>query len=60
MIPHHKVAVDMSIRILEHTNNQTMIKLANDIITNQKYEIWYMKNLLKKFKISPYKSNLLL
>ena len=46
MIPHHQVAVDMSIRVLKHTNNQTIIKLANDIIINQKYEIWYMKNLL--------------
>jgi uncharacterized protein (DUF305 family) len=48
MIPHYQVAVDMSIRVLQHTKNQTIIKLANDIIINQKYEIWYMKNLLKK------------
>lgn len=59
MIPHHQVAVDMSIRVLQHTKNQTIIKLANDIIINQKYEIWYMKNLLKKTVIPSYKSNIL-
>jgi uncharacterized protein (DUF305 family) len=59
MIPHHQVAVDMSIRVLKHTNNQTIIKLANDIITNQKYEIWYMNSLLKKSIIPYYQSNIM-
>jgi hypothetical protein len=46
MIPHHQVAIDMSLRLLKHTYNQVLIKLCNDIIYQQKYEIWYMKHLL--------------
>lgn len=45
MIPHHQVAVNMSERLLNHTSNPFMISFAYGIITNQKYEIWLMKQM---------------
>ena len=39
MIPHHQVAVDMSKRILNTTNNDFIIDLAYKIIHSQQLEI---------------------
>ena len=52
MIPHHQVAVNMSEILLKHSNNTMIISLAYSIITNQKYEIWRMKDMYKnKYKV---------
>ncbi len=48
MIPHHQIAIDMSRRLLLHTNNPHMLEFANEIIKNQQSEIWQMKGLLQK------------
>jgi uncharacterized protein (DUF305 family) len=47
MIHHHDVAIEMSDRVLKHSKNPTMRTFANDIIKNQRYEIWLMRNYLK-------------
>ncbi len=45
MIPHHSMAILMSERILEKTNNKQIQKLANNIIISQKEEIQQMNNI---------------
>jgi len=58
MIPHHQVAVDMSKRLLLHTNNTYMMEFCKKLIINQQGEIYQMNNLLNnKFN---YVSSLLL
>ena len=47
MIPHHQVAIDMSKRLLMHTNNAFMIGFAYRIIRSQQKEIFMMNNMLK-------------
>jgi len=56
MIPHHQVAIDMSNRLLLHTNNSYLVYFCRKLIIDQQGEILYMKNLLKSHL---YKSNLL-
>jgi len=51
MIPHHQVAVNMARRLLLHTKNPHMLEFANEIIKNQQYEIWNMKEALLKLKV---------
>jgi len=46
MVPHHQLAVDMSRRLLLHTNNGYMIDFCNRLIYDQQGEIFYMNNLL--------------
>ena len=46
MIPHHQVAVDMSKRLLLHTNNTYLMEFCRKLIINQQGEIFYMNNLL--------------
>ena len=46
MIPHHQVAVDMSKRLLLHTNNTYMMEFCRKLIINQQGEIYKMNNLL--------------
>lgn len=46
MIPHHQVAIDMSIKLLLYTDNNYMIQLAHKIILQQKKEIMIMTSLL--------------
>ena len=46
MIPHHQVAVVMSNRLLQYTNNTHMIRICYEIITAQRYEILKMNYLL--------------
>jgi uncharacterized protein (DUF305 family) len=59
MIPHHQVAVDMSKRLLKHTNNDFMITFAYRIIRSQQEEISYMNNLLINMKGWSWNSNLI-
>ena len=47
MIPHHQVAVDMSRRLLLHTNNSYLIDFCRKLIYDQQGEIYYMNQLLK-------------
>ena len=47
MIPHHQVAVDMSKKLLKHTENDMMIFLAYRIIRSQQNEIVLLNDLLK-------------
>ena len=47
MIPHHQVAVDMSKRLLLHTNNTYLIDFCRKLIIDQQGEIYKMNNLLK-------------
>lgn len=46
MIPHHQVAVDMSKRLLLHTNHSYLIDFCKKLILDQQYEIYYMNNIL--------------
>ena len=46
MIPHHQVAVDMSKRLLLHTNHTYLIQFCRQLIIDQQGEINYMNNLL--------------
>jgi len=46
MIPHHQVAVDMSKKLLQNTNNDFMIYLAYRIIHSQQAEIVYLNDIL--------------
>jgi len=57
MIPHHQVAVDMSKRLLLHTNHSYLLDFCRKLIIDQQGEIYTMNNLLKnKYN---YKSELL-
>ena len=47
MIPHHQVAVDMSKRLLMHTNHSYLVDFCRKLILDQQYEIYIMNNLLK-------------
>ena len=46
MIPHHQVAVDMSKRLLLHTNHSYLIDFCRKLILDQQYEILSMNDLL--------------
>ena len=47
MILHHQVAIDMSKRLLLHTNNSYLLQFARNLIIEQQGEIYLMNNLLK-------------
>ena len=47
MIPHHQVAVDMSKRLLLHTNHPYLMDFCRKLILDQQGEIYTMNNLLK-------------
>ena len=47
MIPHHQVAVDMSHRLLLHTNHSYLMEFCRKLIVDQQGEIYFMNNLLK-------------
>tara|TARA_B100000795_G_scaffold224326_1_gene179722 strand:+ start:1715 stop:2407 length:693 start_codon:yes stop_codon:yes gene_type:complete len=47
MIPHHQVAIDMSERLLLHTNNSYLLLFCRKLIIEQQSEIYLMNNLLK-------------
>jgi len=59
MIPHHQVAVDMSKKLLKHTQSDFMIQLAYRIIRSQQDEIILLNDLLSK-KNYVYESNLVI
>ena len=40
MIPHHQVAIDMSIELQKKTKKPNMIYLSREITRKQDYEIW--------------------
>ena len=58
MIPHHQVAIDMSKRLLLHTQNLYLIEFCIQLIIEQQGEIYLMNNLLKSNNFI-YNSNLL-
>ena len=58
MIPHHQVAIDMSKRLLLHTNNSYLLEFCRKLILDQQAEILYMNNLLININFL-YKSELL-
>ena len=47
MIPHHQVAIDMSRRLLLHTNHSYLMEFCRKLIVDQQGEIYTMNNLLK-------------
>ena len=47
MIPHHQVAIDMSKRLLLHTNHSYLMEFCRKLIIDQQGEIFFMNNLLK-------------
>ena len=47
MIPHHQAAIDMSRRLLLHTNNSYLLDFCRKLIIDQQGEIFYMNNLLQ-------------
>ena len=59
MIPHHQVAIDMSKRLLLHTNNSYLLEFCRKLILDQQAEIFYMNNLLMNIDFL-YKSELLI
>jgi len=46
MIPHHQVAIDMSKRLLLHTNHSYLLDFCRKLIIDQQGEIFMMNNLL--------------
>ena len=57
MIPHHQVAIDMSKRLLLHTNHSYLLDFCRKLIIDQQGEIYTMNSLLKN--TYNYKSELL-
>jgi uncharacterized protein (DUF305 family) len=57
MIPHHQVAVDMSKRLLLHTNHSYLLDFCRKLIVDQQGEITLMNNLLNS--TLDYKSDIL-
>lgn len=46
MIPHHQVAIDMSKKVIDTTNNPIILYLARNITYKQTDEILFMENVL--------------
>ena len=46
MIPHHQVAIDMSKRLLLHTNHSYLMEFCRKLIIDQQGEIFLMNNML--------------
>ena len=47
MIPHHQVAVDMSKRLLLHTNHSYLLDFCRRLILDQQGEIYYMNHYIR-------------
>lgn len=45
MIPHHQVAIDMSRRLMLHTNHSYLMDFCRKLILDQQGEILYMTNI---------------
>lgn len=50
MMPHHQTAVDMSKSYIKLADHQSLIKIANNIISSQSKEITELKNWLNSHK----------
>ena len=50
MIPHHQVAVDMSVLLIPKTNDPLILNLCRNIIKKQRYEIWEMDHMIRQLK----------
>ena len=48
MIPHHQVAIDISVMLQKITKNPIMQNILRELIWTQKYEITLMKEMIKK------------
>ena len=48
MIPHHQVAIDISIMLQKKTKNPVMQKILRELIWTQQYEINLMQNMLNR------------
>ena len=48
MIPHHQVAIDISVMLQKITTNPIMQNILRELIWTQKYEIILMKEMIKK------------
>ena len=57
MIPHHQVAIDMSLLLIPKTNNPQMLHICRDIIRKQEYEIWEMTMMLKRLSSTIFSNN---
>jgi len=59
MIPHHQIAIDVSIKHIENTKNVIIMKVLRELIWTQKYEILMMTEELsnKTENISKINSN---
>jgi uncharacterized protein (DUF305 family) len=63
MIPHHQMAIDISIVHIKHTKNDVIMKVLHELIWTQKYEILMMQeelgnkteNISEVFSNQPYK-----
>ena len=42
MITHHQIAIDISIKHIENTKSDIILKVLRELIWTQKYEIWMM------------------
>ena len=49
MIPHHQVAIDISLLLQKKTKNPIMQNILRILIWTQEYEIYLMKNMLNHF-----------
>ena len=49
MIPHHQVAIDISLLLQKKTQNPIMLNILRILIWTQQYEIDLMKNMLNHF-----------
>lgn len=47
MIPHHQVAVDISMELQKKSNNPVMQRILREIIWTQNYEIMMMRDVIK-------------
>lgn len=47
MIPHHQIAIDISIQHIKHTKSDIIMKVLRELIWTQKYEIIMMMEELK-------------
>ena len=57
MIPHHQVAIDMSILLIPNIDDPQILHLCRDIIRKQDYEIWEMKLMLKRLSQTIFSNN---
>ena len=52
MIPHHQVAIDISVLLQKKTKDPSMLEILRKLIWTQTYEIKLMEEMLKKIPIN--------